>query len=69
MALHLDFPNSPHDILDPVIRWFPTDEALRDTSMDKLMSLLVSQLRKKVKEWRHSGYVGATDTSRSLLTW
>ena len=28
---------------------------------------LVSQLRKKVNEWQDSGYVGATDTRRSLL--
>ena len=25
--------------------------------------LMVSQLRRKVKEWRDSGYFGATDTS------
>ena len=69
MALHPDFPNSPHAILDPEIRWFPADEALRETSADKLMPPLVHQLRRKVKEFRDSGYVGATDTSRSLLTW
>jgi type III restriction enzyme len=34
-----------------------------------LMPPLVPQLRKKVKEWRDSDYVGATDTSRSLLNW
>jgi type III restriction enzyme len=27
MALHPDFPGSPHAILDPEIRWFPADEA------------------------------------------
>jgi type III restriction enzyme len=69
MALHKDFPESPYAIIDPSIRWFPADEALRETSMDKLMPPLVPQLRKKVKEWRDSGYVGATDTSRSLLNW
>ena len=69
MALHPDFPDSPHVILDPDIRWFPADEALRETSADKLMPPLVHQLRRKVKEFRDSGYVGATDTSRSLLTW
>lgn len=69
MALHKDFPASPHAILDPAIRWFPADEALRETSMDKLMPPLVAQLRKKVKEWRDSSYAGATDTSRSLLNW
>ncbi len=67
MALHKDFPSSPFAVLDPDIRWFPADEALRETSMEKLMPPLVSQLRKKVKEFRDSGYAGATDTSRSLL--
>jgi type III restriction enzyme len=69
MALHKDFPDSPHATLDPAIRWFPADEALRDTSMDKLIPPLVAQLRKKVKEFRDSGYVGACDTSKSLLNW
>jgi len=31
MALHPDFPRSPYDILDPDIRWFPADEALRES--------------------------------------
>ena len=69
MALHKDFPDSPHAILDPAICWFPADEALRETSMDKLMPPLVAQLRKKVKEFRDGGYVGASDTSKSLLNW
>jgi type III restriction enzyme len=69
MALHPNFPESPYTILDPALRWFPADEALRETSMDKLMPPLVPQLRKKVKEWRDNGYVGATDTSKSLINW
>ncbi|MDA8405188.1 MAG: hypothetical protein M0Z56_13490 [Desulfobacteraceae bacterium] len=69
MALHPDFPASPHAILDPAIRWFPADEALRQTGMDKLMPPLVPKLRKLVREWRESGYAGATGTSRSMLTW
>ena len=69
MALHPNFPGSPYAILDPPIRWFPADEALRETSSEKLMPPLVPQLRKKVKEWRDSGYVGATGTSKSLLNW
>ncbi|MDA1015558.1 MAG: hypothetical protein O3A00_14035 [Planctomycetota bacterium] len=56
MALHPDFPDSPHEILDPAVRWFPADEALRDTTMDKLMPPLVAQLRRKVKDFRDSGY-------------
>jgi type III restriction enzyme len=69
VALHPDFPESPYAILDPALRWFPADEALRERSMDRLMPPLVSQLRRKVKDWRDSGYVGATATSRSLLSW
>ena len=69
MALHPDFPNSPHSILDPKVRWFPADEALRESSAEKLMPPLVHQLRRKVKEFRDSGYVGASDTSKSLLNW
>jgi type III restriction enzyme len=69
MALHPNFPESPYAILDPAVRWFPADEALRESSSEKLMPPLVAELRKKVKEWRDSGYVGAADTSRSLLNW
>lgn len=69
MALHTNFPESPYAILDPSIRWFPADESLRETSMDKLMPPLVPLLRKHVKEWRDSRYVGATETSKSLLNW
>lgn len=69
MALHPAFPDSPHAILDPQVRWFPADEALRETGMDKLMPPLVATLRKKVKDFRDSGYVGAAETSKSLLTW
>ncbi len=69
MALHPNFPESPYTILNPAIRWFPADEALRESSMEKLMPPLVPELRKKVKEWRDSGYAGATETSRSLLNW
>lgn len=69
MALHPKFPSSPYSVLDPELRWFPADEALRDTSADKLMPPLVPTLRKRVKEWRESGYVGAAETSKSLLNW
>jgi type III restriction enzyme len=69
MALHKDFPDSPHAILDPEVRWFPADEALRETSFEKLLPPLVPELRKQVKEWRGKGYQGATETSRSLLNW
>ena len=44
MALHPDFPDSPHATLDPEVRWFPADEAMREMTMDKL----VAQLRRKI---------------------
>jgi type III restriction enzyme len=69
MALHADFPGSPHALLGPDIRWFPADEALRESSYEKLLPPLVHQLRRKVKDWRDSGYDGATATSISLLNW
>lgn len=68
MALHKDFPSSPHVILDPAIRWFPADETLRE-NMGKLLPPLVPELRKQVKAWRDTGYAKATETSRSLLNW
>jgi type III restriction enzyme len=37
---------------------------LRESSMEKLMPLLVPSLRRKVKEFRDGGYVGAADTSK-----
>jgi type III restriction enzyme len=69
VALHRDFPSDPHAILDPAIRWFPADESLRETSMDKLMPPLVAALRQKVRDFRNGGYIGASDTSQSLLNW
>jgi len=69
MAIHPDFPTSPYTILDPDIRWFPADEALRESSYEKLLPPLVHELRRKVKEWREGGYAGASDTSVNLLNW
>ena len=66
MALHPNFPESPYTILDPAIRWFPANEALREAGMDRLMPPLVPQLRRKVKELDR-GYKETTDTSKSLL--
>ena len=65
MALHPDFPISPHAVLDPAVRWFPADETLRDTTMDKLMPPLVSQLRREVKAFREEGHAGASETSQA----
>ena len=69
MGIHKDFPSSPFEILDPKIRWFPADEALRDSSYEKLLPPLVHKLREQVTAWRANGYTGATDTSKALLNW
>lgn len=69
MALHPNFPESPHEILDPAIRWFPADETLRNTSFEKLLPPLVPELRKLIKKFRDANYEGATQTSKSLLNW
>ncbi len=69
MALHKDFPKDPYAILNPEIRWFPADEVLREKGFEKLIPPLVAELRKKVKEWRDNNYEGASETSKSLLTW
>jgi len=69
MALHPSFPSSPYAPLLPGHRWFPADEALRDTSYDKLLPPLVAKIRKEVHAWRLSGYKGASSTSVALLHW
>ena len=69
MAIHSDFPSSPHEILKPEVRWFPADETLRDTSYEKLMPPLVPELRKKVAEWRAQGYPNISATGQTLLKW
>jgi len=69
MAIHPNFPKSPHEVLPPEYRWFPADEALRDSSYEKLLPPLVHKIRQDVKDWRDTDYEGATDTSRALLSW
>lgn len=69
MAIHPNFLQSPYSILKPEFRWFPADEALRDTGYGKLLPPLVAELRKKVYEWRKADYEGASATSKSLLKW
>ena len=69
MAIHKDFPTSPHEIINPKVRWFPADESLRETTIDKLLPPLVPELRRQVAEWRESGYEGVSETSQTLLNW
>lgn len=67
MALHPEFPSSPFSPLVPAQRWFPADEALRETAYEKLLPPLVANIRNEVFSWRQQGYPGASDTSTTLL--
>ena len=69
MALHPNFPESPHEIIDPSVRWLPDNESLRDTGYGKLLPPLVHKIREQVKVWRDNRYSGATETSKALLNW
>lgn len=69
MSLHPDFPTSPYDPLVPGQRWFPADEALRETAYEKLLPPLVARVRDEVFRWRSHGYTGASRTSVALLRW
>lgn len=69
MALHPDFPSSPHDILSPDVRWVPGDDLFREHGYLKLLPPLVHKLREAVTAWRAADYEGASATSRALLHW
>ncbi len=69
MALHPNFPESPHEIIDPAVRWLPDNQTLGDTDYGKLLPPLVHKIRAEVKAWRDSDYSGATETSKALLNW
>jgi len=70
MALHKNFPKDKFAILEPGIRWFPADEALRSPGgYEKLLPPFVPELRKRVREWRVKNYEGAPATSKALLNW
>lgn len=69
MALHPQFPTSPYEPLSPALRWFPAEEALRETAYEKLLPPLVARIRVEVEKWRNDRYRGASETSISLLNW
>lgn len=47
MALPKNFPKSPYAILDPEVRWFPADEALREKGYENYSRLLSIRYAKK----------------------
>ena len=67
MALRTDFPPDPHVVLRPDMRWYPGDQQLMEVAYEMLIPPLVHKVRKGVAAWRESGYVGARETTRSLL--
>ncbi|MHB8844378.1 MAG: DEAD/DEAH box helicase family protein [Nitrospirota bacterium] len=69
MAIHPSFPTSPYEVLNPDFRWFPADEALRETSYEKLLPPLVHNICNDVKTWREKDYAGVSATSKALLRW
>ena len=69
MALHPDFPESPHAIIDPSVRWLPDQSLLLGTEYGTLLPPLVHKVREQVKTWRDSNYKGASETSKALLNW
>ena len=69
MALHPDFPESPHEIIDPSVRWLPDQTLLFDLGYEMLLPPLVQKIREQVKTWRDNNYSGATETSKALLNW
>lgn len=69
MALHPHFPESPHAPLHPDHRWFPGDDAIRESGgAENLLPPLVDSIRREVHAWREVGYEGASVTTKALLT-
>ena len=69
MALHRDFPESPHAIIDPKVRWLPDQSLLFGMEYGMLLPPLVQKIREQVKMWRDNNYSGASETSKALLNW
>ena len=69
MPLHTDFPESPHVIIDPSIRWTPDATQLSLMGSGMLLPPLVQKIRDAVKIWRDDNYNGASETSKALLNW
>ncbi len=61
------FPQNPFQILDPNIRWAPSQEDLQEKAYEQLIPPLVYKIRIALKEWRDSDYSGASDTTKALL--
>ncbi len=69
MALHPDFPESPHTVIDPSVRWTPDATQLSLMGSGMLLPPLVQKIREAVNTWRDDNYKGASETSKALLNW
>lgn len=69
MALHPDFPESPHAIIDPSVRWLPDQSLLFDLEYSMLLPPLVHKIREQVATWRDDNYGGSSETSKALLNY
>ena len=63
----IEFPQNPFQVLDPNIRWAPSQEDLQEKAYEQLIPPLVYKIRLAVKEWRDSDYSGASETTKALL--
>lgn len=63
----MTFITNPFEILDPLIRWIPSQEELGKKGYEQLLPPLVHKIRQQVKDWRNNNYKPASETSRSLL--
>jgi len=61
------FPLNPFQILDPNVRWAPSQEDLQEKAYEQLIPPLVYKIRLAVKEWRDSDYSGVSETTKALL--
>lgn len=66
MALHPDFPESPHAIIDPSVCWLPDQSLLFDLEYAMLLLPLVHKIREQVRTWRDNNYSGASYTYWSV---
>ncbi len=58
---------TPFDILDPKVRWKPSEQISLEEEQ-QLLPPLVLKIRKEVQEWRESGYEGASQTTKDLFS-
>ncbi len=69
MTFHSSFSSDAYALLDPLTRWVPGDDDIRESGgREKLIPPLVHHIRCGVKAWRDKDYVGASATTRALLT-